>query len=191
MNEKLSEKEARFLEKARQGLLASEEHLDAGTLSRLREARVRAVIRAEILDGDTPAHRRAQLKADPPHILISNPDLLHLSLLPHHGAWKPFWEQLLELRKNCRGRARRKAADGLLNYVSDRREMIRYPEFLSRGWQIGSGPTESECRLLPDRLKGAGMRWDADNAEAVMALEAMRISGQSDAYWEMCLVCSN
>jgi DEAD/DEAH box helicase domain-containing protein len=51
-------------------------------------------IRAEILDGDTPANRRAQLKADPPQILISNPDLLHLSLLPHHGAWKPFWEQL-------------------------------------------------------------------------------------------------
>ena len=51
-------------------------------------------IRAEILDGDTPAHRRAQLKADPPHILISNPDLLHLSLLPHHAAWKPFWERL-------------------------------------------------------------------------------------------------
>ena len=43
MSEKLSEKEARFLEKARQGLLASEGHLDAGTLSRLREARVRAV----------------------------------------------------------------------------------------------------------------------------------------------------
>jgi hypothetical protein len=43
MNEKLSEKEARFLEKARQGFLASEEHLDAGTLSRLREARRRAV----------------------------------------------------------------------------------------------------------------------------------------------------
>jgi DEAD/DEAH box helicase domain-containing protein len=51
-------------------------------------------IRAEILDGDTPAHRRAQLKEQPPHILISNPDLLHLSLLPYHAAWKPFWERL-------------------------------------------------------------------------------------------------
>jgi DEAD/DEAH box helicase domain-containing protein len=51
-------------------------------------------IRAEILDGDTPPARRAQLKASPPHILISNPDLLHLSLLPHHAAWKTFWERL-------------------------------------------------------------------------------------------------
>lgn len=51
-------------------------------------------IRAEILDGDTPAHRRAQLRDQVPHILISNPDILHLSLLPHHAAWKSFWEQL-------------------------------------------------------------------------------------------------
>ncbi len=51
-------------------------------------------IRAEILDGDTPAHRRAQLREEVPHILISNPDILHLSLLPHHAAWKTFWERL-------------------------------------------------------------------------------------------------
>jgi DEAD/DEAH box helicase domain-containing protein len=51
-------------------------------------------IRAEILDGDTPAHRRAQLREQPPHILISNPDILHLALLPHHAAWKDFWERL-------------------------------------------------------------------------------------------------
>jgi hypothetical protein len=43
MNEKLNEREARFLEKARQSLLASEEQLDTGLLSRLRDARVRAV----------------------------------------------------------------------------------------------------------------------------------------------------
>jgi len=63
------------------------------------------------------------------------------------------WERLLELRKNTRGQTRRKAADGLLNYVSDRREMIRYPEFLAHGWQIGSGPMESQCRVVPDRVK--------------------------------------
>lgn len=51
-------------------------------------------IRAEILDGDTPAHRRSKLKEQLPHILISNPDILHLSLLPYHAAWKGFWENL-------------------------------------------------------------------------------------------------
>jgi hypothetical protein len=47
VNEKISEKEARFLEKARQGLLASEEQLDAATALRLRDARVRAVEAAD------------------------------------------------------------------------------------------------------------------------------------------------
>ncbi|MFB3819650.1 MAG: DEAD/DEAH box helicase [Candidatus Methylomirabilales bacterium] len=51
-------------------------------------------LRAEILDGDTPAHMRAKLRESPPQILVSNPDLLHLSLLPHHAAWKSFWERL-------------------------------------------------------------------------------------------------
>jgi DEAD/DEAH box helicase domain-containing protein len=51
-------------------------------------------IRAEILDGDTPAHRRSQLKEQLPQILISNPDILHLSLLPRHAAWKTLWEKL-------------------------------------------------------------------------------------------------
>jgi len=104
-----------------------------------------------------------------------------------HDGYQPLWERLLELRKNTRGQARRKAADGLLNYVSDRREMIRYPEFLAHGWQIGSGPMESQCRVVPDRVKGPGKRWDADNAEAVMALEAIHQSRQWPAYWRALL----
>ena len=74
----------------------------------------------------------------------------------------------------------------MLNYVTDRREMIAYPEFLKHGWQIGSGPTESQCKQVPRRVKGRGKRWDGDNAEAVMALEAMRQSGLSDHYWQRC-----
>ena len=110
--------------------------------------------------------------------------LLHTA---KHEGYGPLWEQLLELRKETRGPARRKAADRLLNYVSDRREMIRYPEFLAHGWQIGSGPMESQCRVVPDRVKGPGKRWDADNAEAVMALEALHQSRQWAALWQAAL----
>jgi hypothetical protein len=49
-------------------------------------------------------------------------------------------------RAALRGKVKRKAADRLLHFVSERREMIRYPEFRERGWQIGSGPTESQCQ---------------------------------------------
>lgn len=51
-------------------------------------------ITAAILDGDTPTHERARLREQPPNVLISNPDLLHLSLLPYHPQWKWFFERL-------------------------------------------------------------------------------------------------
>lgn len=113
--------------------------------------------------------------------------LLHVA---KHEGYEPLWEKLLDWRKGQRG-VKRQEANRLVNYVTDRRDMIRYPEFIAQGWQIGSGPTESQCRLLPDRIKGSGMRWDADNAEAVMALEAMEQSGQWSDYWRITLAQRN
>jgi hypothetical protein len=99
-----------------------------------------------------------------------------------HDGYDATWQALLEWRVGLRC-SQRSAADRLLNYVSERCEMIRYPEFQTQGWQIGSGPTEATCKTLTARLKGSGMRWDADNAEALMALEALTQSGQWDVYW--------
>lgn len=99
-----------------------------------------------------------------------------------HAGYQAAWQELLAWRVSLR-RGQRRAADGLLNYVSERQEMIAYPEFAAKGWQIGSGPTEATCKTLTARLKGSGMRWDADNAEAVMSLEALSQSGQWDLYW--------
>src|ERR1041384_8226461 len=103
-------------------------------------------------------------------------DLLHK--LKHDG-YEKTWPELLAWRAGVR-RGQRTAADRLLHYISDRREMIQYPEFQAKGWQIGSGPTEATCKTLTARLKGSGMRWDADNAEALMGLEALTQSGQWD-----------
>jgi hypothetical protein len=99
-----------------------------------------------------------------------------------HEGYEPAWKQLLEWRVALKHG--RPAADRLVNYVSERRGMIRYPEFQAQGWQIGSGPTEATCKTLTARLKGSGMRWDSDNAEAIMALEALTQSGQWNAYWQ-------
>jgi hypothetical protein len=108
-------------------------------------------------------------------------DLLHTA---KHQGYQPLWEKLLEVRKQCRAQGKRQAADGLLHYVCERREMILYPMFLAHGWQIGSGPMESQCRVIPDRVKGVGMRWDADNAEAVMQFEALHQSRQWPDFWK-------
>jgi len=99
-----------------------------------------------------------------------------------HAGYEALRDQLAAWKGTLRGR-RRQAAGQLLGYVTDRREMIRYPEFLAEGRHIGSGPTESMCRATTERLKGVGRRWDADNAEALMALEALDQSGEWSAYW--------
>ena len=99
-----------------------------------------------------------------------------------HDGYETAWNQLLPWRLDL-PRGRRQRADPLLHYVSERRDMIQYPAFQAKGWQIGSGPTEATCKTLTARLKGSGMRWDSDNAEAVMGLESLYQSGQWDTYW--------
>ncbi|MCX7422154.1 MAG: hypothetical protein NT013_21790, partial [Planctomycetia bacterium] len=71
-------------------------------------------------------------------------------------------------------------------YIVARREMINYPEFLTNGWQIGSGPTEARCKTSTARLKRPRARWNLDNAEYVSALSNLRDSNQWQPYWANC-----
>ncbi len=100
-----------------------------------------------------------------------------------HEGYEALKSLLEGFQAGLRG-AKWKAVERLLGYVSDRAEMIRYPEFLALGRQIGSGPTESMCKATTLRIKGVGMRWDGDNAEAIMALEALEQSGAWQSYWD-------
>jgi hypothetical protein len=100
-----------------------------------------------------------------------------------HEGYDIAWEKIVQWRAGVKGKAKRKAADRLLNFISTRKEMIRYPTFQERGWQIGSGPTESQCKLCTKRLKGYGRRWDRRNATAVAALDALHRNAQWHQVW--------
>jgi len=76
------------------------------------------------------------------------------------------------------------ALEALRDYLRKRVAMTDYPTFRHLGYDCGSGPTESLCGQLTDRLKGPGMRWDKDNAEAMMALASLDHSGLWDTYWK-------
>ena len=45
-------------------------------------------------DGDTENEYRGLLREDPPHILITNPDMVHMSFLGHADLWKSFLSTL-------------------------------------------------------------------------------------------------
>ena len=115
-------------------------------------------------------------------------EVLHTA---RHEGYEPLWDKLSDWRSGQRGKAKRKGADELLHYVAERRKMINYAEFEKRGWHIGSGTIESMCKVTTLRIKGSGMRWDGDNAEAMMALEAMRQSNQWDRYWAKAVYTNN
>lgn len=102
-----------------------------------------------------------------------------------HEGFEPGWQKLMVWRATLTSPKKRKAADRLINYTSERREMINYPEFRKHGWQIGSGPTEARCKTTTYRLKAPGCRWDIRNAEAIAALTTLLDSGQWDQYWQL------
>jgi len=106
-------------------------------------------------------------------------DVLHT--VKHQG-YDPFWNKLVVMRNARRGK-RRQRADQLLHYVAQRQEMIAYDVFLKKGWDIGTGPMEAQCKATTRRIKGSGMRWDSDNAEALVGLEALYQSHLWDSWW--------
>ncbi len=50
--------------------------------------------RATVYDGDTSSYQRAKIRQHPPHIVLSNPDMLHYALLAYHDKWEAFWRKL-------------------------------------------------------------------------------------------------
>ncbi|CAB1061211.1 ATP-dependent RNA helicase, DEAD/DEAH box family [Olavius sp. associated proteobacterium Delta 1] len=49
---------------------------------------------AAIYDGDTSAYRRKRIREAPPNVILTNPDMLHLSFLAHHRKWQAFFKDL-------------------------------------------------------------------------------------------------
>jgi DEAD/DEAH box helicase domain-containing protein len=49
---------------------------------------------AAIYDGDTTAYRRKRIREAPPNLILTNPEMLHLSLAAHHRKWETFFRDL-------------------------------------------------------------------------------------------------
>ena len=77
----------------------------------------------------------------------------------------------------------REALSKLRRYIEPRIAMTDYPAFRAAGYDCGSGPTESQCGTLANRVKGPGMRWSPENAAAMLALAALDHSNLWKTYW--------
>jgi len=84
-----------------------------------------------------------------------------------------------------RSAARRKAVADLQRYFTTNRERMRYRTFREAGYQIGSGAAESAIgHVVQQRMKRAGMRWEAPGADAMLALRSVyRSVGTWETFW--------
>lgn len=92
-------------------------------------------------------------------------------------------DRLGNYQRHHRSGPKAEALRSLRQYVGNRIHMTDYPTYRQKGYECGSGPTESFCGTLTKRLKGRGMRWDQDNAESIMALGSLYYSDLWADYW--------
>lgn len=109
-------------------------------------------------DAGTAASWRAAMKKE----LL---DIGPWELLRQLRGWEPETEVAQEVRRVQ------------LAYFERQQERMRYPEFLRRGFPIGSGAVEGACKhVVADRFDGSGMRWKLETADPVMQLRAALIT---------------
>ena len=66
----------------------------------------------------------------------------------------------------------------VVRYFENQAHRMDYPSYVAKGWPIGSGPVESACKtVIGQRMKGSGMSWGRDGADAVCHLRALFKSG--------------
>jgi hypothetical protein len=112
------------------------------------------------------------------------------------GAWRGAWCHRLKheggqvvlaaLRGLAAVGAARAVSEEVVTYFTNQVHRMDYPAYRAKGWCSGSGVVESACkRVVGQRLKGGGMRWGEDGADAVCRLRALFLSeeGQWDAFW--------
>jgi hypothetical protein len=70
-------------------------------------------------------------------------------------------------------------------YFSNNRHRMRYDEYLSNGYPIGSGIAEGTCRnLVKDRMDCTGMHWRLPGSRAMLKTRALYLNGEWDEFVE-------
>lgn len=105
--------------------------------------------------------------------------------LRHEGG-QAFLKTLLNFNVQNRSAAVQDAHRRLLEYVRSNLHRMDYPAYAANGWQIGSGPVESACKMVVNqRLCQGGMRWSEAGGDAICHLRALFRSERTQwaAYW--------
>ncbi len=71
-----------------------------------------------------------------------------------------------------------------INYFENNKWRMQYHKYRARGYPIGSGVVEGQCKLVVGkRFKGNGMRWKRDDNEAVLDARLAVLNNTLDDYF--------
>jgi hypothetical protein len=75
----------------------------------------------------------------------------------------------------------------ILHYFQQNAGRMHYGTYRQRGYFIGSGAIESAGKqLTAARIKGAGMRWNVTDLNALLTLRCVFLEHSWQTYWESC-----
>ena len=88
--------------------------------------------------------------------------------------------------------AQRRTLQATVGYYQRNLPYMRYDEYLSRGWPIGTGVVEGACgHLVKDRFERSGMRWTKSGAQSLLDLRAVHINDDWDGYHDFRRRCQH
>lgn len=119
-----------------------------------QDERLAAHVKAGVFDGDTPTAERRRIKAEA-NLVLSNPDMLHASILPYHPKWGGFFSSLrfivLDEVHTYRGILGANVACVLRRLVRICRHYGSQPIFIATSATIAN-PGELTSRLIGDEV---------------------------------------
>ncbi|HEX4841857.1 MAG TPA: DEAD/DEAH box helicase [bacterium] len=111
---------------------------------------LRADIKTYTYDGDTPASARRAIRAAG-HVVVTNPDMLHTAILPHHTKWLRLFENLRYVVIDELHQYRGVFGSHVANVIRRLHRICRFygsaPQFICTSATIGN-PQEHAERML-------------------------------------------
>jgi len=88
------------------------------------------------------------------------------------------------VKKKIKG-SKLEAINKVIKYLSNHKNIMKYNEYIEKGFPIGTGVVESTCKsLVKARMEGAGKRWSIPGAEAMLRLRSIKGSNDWETYHE-------
>jgi len=109
----------------------------------------------------------------------------------NHGAASRLLKELKEHLETLNSqkkltRERKSTLQSVVTYLTNQKHRMNYAYEVERHCPIGSGVTESACKLLiKSRFCKSGARWKDDGARAMMSIRSLRLTeGRWKAFWK-------